>query len=108
MFLKTATHDNTKCFETSAVLWGGRDHTCEGVYFRGFIAFEKLKYQARFKVYALKLKSKTKNLDYFSKSCLKMLVSFRQTTSEMASYKKEKVSRKNTKVLRGSRSQMLD
>ena len=44
MFLETGIHDNTKCCERSAVLWGGRDHACEGVYFRGFIAFEKLKY----------------------------------------------------------------
>ena len=29
----------------------------EGAYFRCFIAFEKLKYYARFKVYAIKLKT---------------------------------------------------
>ena len=47
-----------------------------GAYFRGFMAFEKLKYEARFKVYATKLKTKTKNFDYFSKSFFQMLVGF--------------------------------
>ena len=46
----------------------------EGACFRDFIAFEKLNYQARFKVYALKLRTKTKNFDYFSKSCFQILV----------------------------------
>ena len=44
----------------------------EGTYFRGFIAFEKLKHYVRFQVYAIKLKIKTKNFDYFSKSCFQI------------------------------------
>ena len=47
-----------------------------GAYFRCFIAFEKLQYQARFKVYLLKLKTKTKNFDYFSKTSFQTLVNF--------------------------------
>ena len=74
---------------------GDRDH--ERAYFLGFIAFEKLNYYARFKVYATKLKPKTKNFDYF-KSCFQILV---------ADNREVKVSRKNTKELRGSRSQLL-
>ena len=66
----------------------------EGAYFRGFIVFEKLKYKARFKVYAIKLKAITKNCDYFSKSCFQILVFDKRQA---------KVSRKNTKEFRGSR-----
>ena len=66
----------------------------EGAYFSGFIAFEKLKYYARFKVYAIKLKTKTKNFDYFSKSYFQILVFDKRQV---------KVSRKNTKELRGGR-----
>ena len=68
----------------------------EGAYFCGFIAFEKLKYYARFKVYAIKLK--TKNFNYFSKSCFQILIFDKRQV---------KVSRKNTKELRGSRSELL-
>ena len=67
----------------------------EGAYFRGFIAFGKLKYQARFKVYAIKLKTKTKNFHYFSKSCFQILVFDKRQV-------KARVKEKNTKELRGN------
>ena len=63
------------------------EHAC----FRGFIAFEKLKYWARFKVYAIKLKTKSKNFDY---SCFQILVFDKRQV---------KKSRKNTKELKESR-----
>ena len=62
-----------------------------GSYFRCFIAFEKLKYYARFKVYAIKLKTKTKDSDYFSKLCFEISIFDKRQV---------KVSTKNTKELR--------
>ena len=66
----------------------------EGPYFRCFIAFEKLKYYARSKVYAIKLKIKIKNFYYFSKSYFQILIFDKHQVND---------SRKNTKELRGSR-----
>ena len=41
LLFKTIINCSKKFFERSAVLWGGWDHTMEGL---GFVAFEKLKY----------------------------------------------------------------
>ena len=53
-----------------------------------------MKYQGKFKVYAIKLNTKTKKFDYFSKSCFEILVFDKRQV---------KVLRKNTKELRGTR-----
>ena len=65
--------------ETLNLLREGRFYGIVGIlhkraYFRCFIAFGKLKFMLTSKVNAIKLKTKTKSFDYFSKSCFQILI----------------------------------
>ena len=77
----------------------------EGAYFLGFIAFEKLKYYARFKVYAIKLK--TKNFHYFSKSRFQILVFDKRQVKAKVKEKIPKSLEEIVKERRGTRSELL-